>query len=119
MMLARQAVFGGVGEHVMYDLAQGFLRQDVVTDMVHGHDRPFPPECALPARFAVESSAGSGECQCERRKKKRKWRLLLPGASEPRLTELNPPGLQFGLSNRLRGLSNRSIVVVCNYGLAR
>jgi hypothetical protein len=22
-----------------------------------------------------------------------KWRLLLPGASEPRLAELNPPGL--------------------------
>jgi hypothetical protein len=22
-----------------------------------------------------------------------KWRLLLPGASEPRLTELNPSGL--------------------------
>src|SRR5580698_7127006 len=28
-----------------------------------------------------------------------KWRLLLPGASEPRLTELNPPGLQVGLSD--------------------
>src|SRR5436305_11770798 len=28
-----------------------------------------------------------------------KWRLLLAGASEPRLTELNPPGLQNGLSN--------------------
>src|SRR5271169_491779 len=28
-----------------------------------------------------------------------KWRLLLPGASEPRLTELNPSGLQDGLSN--------------------
>src|ERR1700685_1134030 len=25
---------------------------------------------------------------------KMKWRLLLPGASEPRLAELNPPGLQ-------------------------
>src|SRR5215813_7536868 len=44
-----------------------------------------------------------------------KWRLLLPGASEPRLTELNPSGLYIGLSNRLRGLSNRSIVVVGNY----
>ena len=50
---------------------------------------------------------------------KRKWRLLLPGASEPRLTELNPSGLQIGISNRLRGLSNRSIVVVCNYEMAR
>src|SRR5277367_6562935 len=28
-----------------------------------------------------------------------KWRLLLPGASEPRLTELNPSGLWIGLSN--------------------
>src|ERR1700754_3323411 len=28
-----------------------------------------------------------------------KWRLLLPGASEPRLAELNPLGLQNGLSN--------------------
>src|SRR5580700_5612732 len=28
-----------------------------------------------------------------------KWRLLLPGASEPRLTELNPSGLQVGLSD--------------------
>jgi hypothetical protein len=26
-------------------------------------------------------------------RKKVKWRLLLPGASEPRLTELNPSGL--------------------------
>ena len=39
----------------------------------------------------------------------------MPGASEPRLTELNPSGLQIGFSNRLRGLSNRSIVVVGNY----
>ena len=28
-----------------------------------------------------------------------KWRLLLPGASEPRLTELNPLGLQDGFSD--------------------
>src|SRR5258708_24626039 len=26
--------------------------------------------------------------------RKMEWRLLLPGASEPRLAELNPPGLQ-------------------------
>src|ERR1041384_3120925 len=30
-----------------------------------------------------------------------KWRLLLPGASGPRLAELNPPGLQIGLSSRV------------------
>ena len=28
-----------------------------------------------------------------------KWRLLLPGASGPRLAELNPLGLQIGISN--------------------
>ena len=34
-----------------------------------------------------------------RSRSKIKWRLLLPGASEPRLAELNPLGLQSGLSN--------------------
>jgi len=38
------------------------------------------------------STSASGHVQM-------KWRLLLPGASEPRLTELNPLGLQNGLSN--------------------
>src|SRR5580698_3683628 len=42
------------------------------------------------AKSAVRRLAG---------KQKVKWRLLLPGASEPRLTELNPLGLQNGLSN--------------------
>src|ERR1700733_999547 len=42
------------------------------------------------------------------------------GASVARCPRTPPdaaktPGLQIGLSNRLRGLSNRSIVVVCNY----
>src|SRR5438105_10583240 len=44
-----------------------------------------------------------------------KWRLLLPGASEPRLPELNPSGLQFGFPDCLRSQGHRSIVVVCNY----
>ena len=44
-----------------------------------------------------------------------KWRLLLPGASEPRLTLLRRQDFSLGFSNRLRGLSNRSIVVVGNY----
>src|SRR5450631_285824 len=47
--------------------------------------------------------AGRGQQACRWRWKfrqkaqvagKSKWRLLLPGASEPRLTELNPSGLQ-------------------------
>src|SRR5436305_7666999 len=49
-----------------------------------------------------------------------KWRLLLPGASEPRLPELNPSGLQVSVfQTALRSLGHRSIVVVGNYGLAR
>jgi len=46
---------------------------------------------------------------------KRKWRLLLPGASEPRLRSANPSGLDFRYTDRLRGECDRSIVVVCNY----
>src|SRR6476646_10861988 len=45
-----------------------------------------------------------------------KWRLLLPGASEPRLTAAKTASAcRLGYSNRLRGLSNRSIVVIRNY----
>src|SRR6185312_8849661 len=45
-----------------------------------------------------------------------KWRLLLPGASEPRLTAAKTArACRLGYSNRLRGLSNRSIVVIGNY----
>src|SRR5690348_1689954 len=38
-------------------------------------------------------------CSVEQAANGCKWRLLLPGASEPRLTELNPSGLQSGFSN--------------------
>src|SRR6187551_1517392 len=49
-------------------------------------------------------------------RRKRKWRLLLPGASEPRLTAAKTArACRLGYSNRLRSLSNRSIVVVGNY----
>jgi hypothetical protein len=47
------------------------------------------------------------------------WGLLLPGAPEPRLTLLRRQGFRSVFQTALRGLSNRSIVVVCNYGLAR
>src|SRR5512145_542375 len=45
-----------------------------------------------------------------------KWRLLLPGASEPRLRLLRPQGFRSVFQTALRGLGNRSIVVVGNYG---
>src|SRR5215831_8780954 len=44
-----------------------------------------------------------------------KWRLLLPGASEPRLKLLRPQGFKSVFQTALRGLGNRSIVVVGNY----
>src|SRR6185437_7148439 len=44
-----------------------------------------------------------------------KWRLLLPGASEPRLKLLRPQGFRSVFRTALRGQGNRSIVVVGNY----
>ena len=44
-----------------------------------------------------------------------KWRLLLPGASEPRLTLLRRQDFKSVFQTALRGLSNRSIVVIGNY----
>src|SRR5215468_5429405 len=44
-----------------------------------------------------------------------KWGLLLPGAPEPRLPLLRRQGFRSVFQTALRGLSNRSIVVVGNY----
>src|SRR5215467_2975294 len=44
-----------------------------------------------------------------------KWRLLLPGASEPRLRLLRPQDFRSVFQTALRGLGHRSIVVVGNY----
>src|SRR5215831_4162018 len=44
-----------------------------------------------------------------------RWRLLLPGASEPRLKLLRPQDFSSVFQTALRGLGNRSIVVVGNY----
>src|SRR5712691_11763770 len=49
------------------------------------------------------------------RSHKLKWGLLLPGAPEPRLTLLRRQGFRSVFQTASRGLSNRSIVVVCNY----
>src|SRR6516225_8185032 len=46
---------------------------------------------------------------------KEEWRLLLPGASEPRLRLLRPQDFKSVFQAALRGQGNRSIVVVCNY----
>ena len=57
--------------------------------------------------------------QAPRNKPDKKWGLLLPGAPEPRLTLLRRQGFRSVYQTALRGLSNRSIVVIGNYGLAR
>src|SRR5262249_11165452 len=44
-----------------------------------------------------------------------KWRLLLPGASEPRLKLLRPQDFRSVFRTALRGQGHRSIVVVGNY----
>jgi hypothetical protein len=41
----------------------------------------------------VQAANGQGSLKKAIEKLEIKWRLLLPGASEPRLTELNPSGL--------------------------
>jgi len=43
------------------------------------------------------------------------WGLLLPGAPEPRLMLLRHQGFRSVFQTALRGLSNRSIVVIRNY----
>ena len=55
----------------------------------------------LPRRGSRSAAVSPGfeEFCAGRRPAQGKWRLLLPGASGPRLTELNPSGLQHGLSN--------------------
>jgi hypothetical protein len=75
----------------------------------------------LPRRAGVE---GKPELNAKAESKEMKelnseWGLLLPGAPEPRLTLLRRQGFRSVFQTALRGLSNRSIVVVCNYGLAR
>src|SRR3984893_18810464 len=66
-----------------------------------GHPtRRFP--MLLSRQAEISRAAGVKLRQRGRREGKEgkdKWRLLLPGASEPRLTELNPSGLQEGLSD--------------------
>src|SRR5918999_4781471 len=62
--------------------------------------RPFAP--CYPGGSRRSAGATDRICSNGSRRpemKRIKWRLLLPGASEPRLAELNPLGLQIGLSN--------------------
>src|SRR5438094_9536930 len=72
-------------------------------------------------RTAAESDGSNRREKCEADRDcaqawpERKWGLLLPGAPEPRLTLLRRQGFRSVFQTALRGLSNRSIVVVGNY----
>ena len=69
------------------------------------------PTCRIFARQGPTGRAHTGRISILARK----WGLLLPGAPEPRLTLLRRQGFRSVFQTALRGLSNRSIVVVGNY----
>src|SRR5215813_7074789 len=109
MMLAGQAMRGRVGQDPPHHAAKRVARQHIVSDMVGRHGRSCcilkktAGLCAgrrlgspmLPSRLAEISRAHRVKLRQVRLASRQeiKWRLLLPGASEPRLTELNPSGL--------------------------
>src|SRR5690606_12728480 len=111
MMISRQALFGRLGQYAAHHAAQGLLGQKIVADVVGHADvgdacarlesadaRAFPGEVETgsPSGNAINQKCGAvaGEshprnCVAVKngiRAGKVKWRLLLPGASEPRLT---------------------------------
>ena len=97
MMLARQAMLGGIGQHLAQHAAQRVAGQHVVADMIGRHGGPVAFQEYGPCRPdspSRNSTAPDGSAGVPAGKEIRgKWRLLLPGASEPRLTVLNPLGL--------------------------
>ena len=76
VVLAGHAGLRHLGKHLAHEAAQGVLGKHVVTDEIFGHRRE--------RSAAGRALATKGE----------KWRLLLPGASEPRLDRANGPGLE-------------------------
>ena len=99
--------FGGIGQHAAQHPAQRVARQHIVSDMIGRHSRSYrvhhsparaggppvfdstrPSLCysAHPAKSA--GSRGRSLRHVARNAGRIKWRLLLPGASEPRLAVL-------------------------------
>src|SRR6478735_8804239 len=110
MMFPGQTVLGGIGQDAAQHTAQRVARQHVVSDVIGRHGLPcrmsMSPSgrrkcrsptrtvCRMLLRLKAWVSTVSGEYSGKNPPvRERKWRLLLPGASEPRLTELNPSGL--------------------------
>src|SRR5262249_46287058 len=104
MMIAGQTALGRVVEHPTKHSAHRIARKDIISDVIgHSPIRPLAGRSRQSARAdsltklcyrgrVPRSAASAVLCPI----REMKWRLLLPGASEPRLTELNPSGLYFG-----------------------
>src|SRR5260370_21611335 len=99
-------MLGGVRQYAAQHPAQRIARQHVVSDMIGRHYQscrvPMLPRMRV-ARLANFPMLPRRRAQVSRRKPevaeipakcrslgKIKWKLLLPGASEPRLAELHP-----------------------------
>src|SRR5882724_546404 len=110
MMFARQAVLGGISQYAAKHPAQRVARQHIVSDMIGRHCEscrvqmplsdqrrcPWPDSLRTYYSGRGPGSAGlaaGGGYSSKSFGHELKWRLLLPGASEPRLAELNPLGL--------------------------
>src|ERR1700722_13662870 len=99
MMLAGQAVLGRVGQHTAQHAAQRIARQDVISNVIGRHYRScrvriraarMPvTRLAYAACYPASAPRSAGVAVIGGYTSRLKWRLLLPGASEPRLAELN------------------------------
>src|ERR1700749_2360939 len=95
-----------IAQDPLQHAAKRVARQHIVSDMVGRHGRSCrilkngrrrgPPDSPVPHATLPAGRNQQGcwreiaAAQVEEMAKKDEWRLLLPGASEPRLTELNP-----------------------------
>src|SRR3954471_22453623 len=97
MVLAGEALFDGVRQNTANEAAKRVLGEDVVSDVVYGHgfsNGIWTQNVTCDTRNNTRRTGANTLTGLDFRGKfEGKWRLLLPGASEPRLTELNPLGL--------------------------
>ena len=129
MVLAGQAMLGGVGQHAAQHATQRIARQHIVSNMIGRHHKssrfarrvsgrriskshtriggdwwlqlaPFPPCYPGGGSRSAAVSPGFEEFCAGRRARARKVEASVARCLRtPRLTELNPSGLQDGLSN--------------------
>src|SRR5690242_17474937 len=111
MMISGQPLLRRVLQDRAHHAAQGILGKKIVAEVIdsHGNQRTYVRDQMSEHRPAADSCPLSSDIW------PLKWRLLLPGASEPRLKLLRPQGFRSVFRTALRGQGNRSIVVVGNY----